>query len=315
MAGPHAHHHHADGMPEGRLRLSLLLTTAFVILELFAGLSARSLALVSDAGHNFTDALALALAWYALWIARKPATPTKTYGYHRVGILTALFNAMTLLLIAGLIFHEAYHLFRQPQHVESLPMIVVAAIAVLLNTVIAVWLHGHAAHNVNVRSAFIHMVGDALSSAGVVVAGIVIHYTGWVYADPLVSVLICAFIAYSSWGIIRETVNILLEGTPKGLDVGAMARAMEAVPGVTDVHDLHVWTIADGMNALSCHLRVNESDLPHAARVVMEVKTLLAAQYQVSHSTIETECSGCESNALYCQMPTPNSHCDHDHAH
>ncbi len=309
----HHGHNHAAGLTEGRLRLSLLLTFAFVALEAFAGISARSLALLSDAGHNLTDGLALGLAWYALWIARKPATATKTYGYHRVGILTALFNAVSLLVIAVLIFVEASHLFAHPESVQSLPMIAVAAVAVLLNTVIALWLRRDAAHDVNLRSAFIHMIGDALSAAGVIVAGLVIHFTNWVYADPLVSVLIGLFIIYSSWGIVVETVNILLEGTPKGLDVRAMAQAMQAVPGVTDVHDLHVWAIADGMNALSCHLRVNESDLPHAARVVQEVKTLLAAQYEVRHSTIETECTGCEANALYCRMPTGSSCCDHRH--
>src|SRR5262245_33361779 len=213
MAATHTHHHHsAEGLSEGRLKLSIALTCGFVALEAVAGLRAHSLALLSDAGHNFTDALALLLSWYAVWIARKPATPTRTYGYHRVGILTALFNAVTLLVIAVFIFLEAYRLFFQPEHVASLPMIVVASVAVLLNTVIALWLRGEAAHDVNIRSAFIHMVGDALSAAGVIVAGLVIHFTGWVYADPLVSVLIGLFIVYSSWGIIVETVNILLEG-------------------------------------------------------------------------------------------------------
>jgi cobalt-zinc-cadmium efflux system protein len=300
-------------MSEGRLKLSIALTCGFVALEAFCGLRANSLALLSDAGHNFTDALALALSWYAIWIARKPATPTKTYGYHRVGILTALFNAVTLLVIALFIFHEAYELFLRPEHVASLPMIVVAALAVLMNTVIALWLRGEAAHDVNMRSAFIHMVGDALSAAGVIAAGLVIHFTGWVYADPLVSVLIGLFIVYSSWGIVVEAVNILLEGTPRGLDVHAMAQAMQAVPGVEDVHDLHVWTIADGMNALSCHLRVGAADLPRAASVVREVKTLLADEYAVQHSTIETECGDCDSNELYCRLPSRSAACAHDH--
>ncbi|HZO90227.1 MAG TPA: cation diffusion facilitator family transporter [Chthonomonadaceae bacterium] len=318
MAGTHAHHHshhHAADLSEGRLKLSLCLTFGFVILEALVGLSAHSLALLSDAGHNFTDALALALAWYALWIARKPATTTKTYGYHRVGILTALFNAVTLLVIAVLIFVEAYWLLFHPWPVESLPMIVVAAVAVFLNTLIALWLHGEAAHDVNVRSAFLHMVGDALSAAAVIVAGLVIHYTGWVYADPLVSVLIGLFIVYSSWGIVTETINVLLEGTPKGLDVQAMVKDMEAVPGVSDIHDLHVWTIADGMHALSCHLRVEEEDIPNAAGVVREVKDLLAERYEVRHSTIETECGGCEPGELHCRMPARHSTCSHAHAH
>jgi cobalt-zinc-cadmium efflux system protein len=300
---PNCEHHSAAHLSEGRLKLSLLFTFGFVVIEAIAGLRAGSLALLSDAGHNFTDAMALALSWYALWIARKPATPTRTYGYHRVGILMALLNAVTLLVIAVFIFGEAYRLFLSPHSVASMPLIVVASLAVLLNAGIALGLRRDAAHNVNLRSAYIHMAGDALSAAGVVVAGVVIHFTGWSYADPLVSVLIGLFIVYSSWGIVVETVNILLEGTPQGLDVGAMACAMQEMPGVEDVHDLHVWTIADGMNALSCHLRVNADNLSRAAEVLQEVKRMLAENYEVTHSTIETECSGCSANELYCQMP------------
>lgn len=293
------------------MKASLLLTFLFVIVEVVAALQAHSLALLSDAGHNFTDALALLLSWYALWIARKPASSTRTYGYHRVGILTALFNAVLLLVIAALIFQEAYQLFvHPPQHIQSTLMIVVAAVAVLLNGGIALGLRGAAAHNVNMRGAFLHMLGDALSAAGVIVAGIVIRSTGWVYADPLVSVLIGLFIVTSSWGIIVETVNILLEGTPRGLDVGAMAQAMSAIPGVADIHDLHVWAIADGMNALSCHLRIDDEAVSHAAEIVQEVKRLLA-DYHVQHSTIETECGGCDFNELYCRMASGT----HSHSH
>lgn len=314
MAGHHnCEHHSAAGMSEGRLKLSLLLTFGFVALELIVGLRAHSLALVSDAGHNMTDGLALALSWYALWIAHKPATPTRTYGYHRVGILAALANAVTLMAIALFIFGEALHLFLHPAAVQSGPMIAVALLAVLLNTGIALGLRRAAAHDVNLRSAYVHMAGDALSAVGVVVAGIVVHLTHWVYADPLVSVLIGLFIVTSSWGIVRETINILLEGTPNGLDVDTMASEMQAVPGVQGMHDLHVWAIADGMNALSCHVNVLEADAPNAARVVRDIKSLLADRYQVRHSTIETECSDCPSSDLYCQLSKAGH--SHDHVH
>ena len=322
MAGTHAHsggctHHSAAGMSENKLKLSLLLTLTFVIIEALVGMQSGSLALLSDAGHNFTDALALGLSWYAIWIAGKPATPSKTYGYHRVGILTALFNALTLVVIAIFIFSEAWQLFMHPHSVNSVPMMLVAGVAFVMNTVIALALRGEASHNVNMRSAFIHMVGDALSSLGVIAAGALIYCTHWVYADPLVSVLIGLFIVYSSWGIVRETVNVLLEGTPRGLDIHDMALAMQSVPGVTDVHDLHVWTIGDGMNALSCHLSVCETDILHTAVVVRAVKNLLATHYNVTHTTLETECDGCNNSALYCQMSqhTHDQADDHSHNH
>ncbi|HLV81733.1 MAG TPA: cation diffusion facilitator family transporter [Chthonomonadaceae bacterium] len=308
MAGYHVHacsHHHAGEMSAGRLRVSLALTLGFVLLEAIVAVRAHSLALLSDAGHNFTDAFALALSGYAVWIARKPASSTRTYGYHRVGILTALFNATLLLVIAALIFREAIGLLvHPPAHIESLWMMGVAAVAILLNGGIALSLRGEAAHDVNIRSAFVHMAGDALSAAGVVVAGAIIHWTGWVYADPLVSMLIGLFIVTSSWGILVETVNILLEGTPRGMDVEALATAIRSMPGVADVHDLHVWAIAEGMNALSCHLLIQDEEASRAAAILEAIKERLAAEYGVAHSTIETECGGCDLNALYCSMPS-----------
>ena len=232
-------HHSAAGMTESKIKLSLLLTFCFVVIEFVSGIRANSLALLSDSGHNFSDGFALLLSWYALRVAQKPATSTRTYGFHRVGILTALFNALTLVAIAVFIFTEAYHLFVHPQHVVSGLMIGVAAIAFVLNTTVAVVLRGEAKHDVNIRGAYIHMAGDALSSIGVVIAGITIHFTKWSYADPLVSVLIGVFIIYTSWGIVRETINVLLEASPIGMDVEALVTQMQEVPGVHDVHDLH----------------------------------------------------------------------------
>lgn len=313
-AHSHSHSHHdAGSMSEGRLILSLLLTMSFVVVETIGGIQSHSLALLSDAGHNFTDAFALLLSWYAIWIARKPATQSKTYGYHRVGILTALLNAVTLVVIAVLIFLEAFHLFAHPHQIHSVPMVVIAACAVLMNTVIAMWLHGAAKDSLNMRSAFIHMLGDAISSAGVVVAGLVIHFTGWQYADPIASLLIGGFIIYSSWGIVLEAVNVLLEGAPRGVDMTSLVQAMRDIPGVDDVHDLHVWTIGDGMNALSCHLHVEEAEPVRIRGVVHTVKSMLATQYSVKHSTIETECAGCEASELYCIMSPVESECDHAH--
>lgn len=315
----HCNHHDAGSMTEGKLRLSLALTFCFVVVEALTGLRSHSLALLSDSGHNFSDGFALLLSWYALRVARKPATATKTYGFHRVGILTALFNALLLMGLALLIFVEAYHLFLHPQRVQSTPMIVVASVAVVMNTVIALALRGEAKHDVNLRGAYIHMAGDALSSLGVIIAGLAIRFTHWPYADPLVSTLIGMFILYASWGIVQETINILLEGTPRGLDMNGLVRDIHAVPGIADVHDLHVWTIANGMNALSCHIVLCEADAPHASVVVQNVKQRLLHDYSIPHSTIETECGGCPSSTLYCQLndshASDHQDCHHHHLH
>jgi len=318
----HAHcnhdHHSAAGMTESRIKLSLVLTFCFVVVEFISGIRANSLALLSDSGHNFSDGFALLLSWYALRVAQKPATSARTYGFHRVGILTALFNALTLVAIAVFIFTEAYHLFIHPQHVVSSVMVGVAAIALVLNTTVALALRGEAKHDVNIRGAYVHMAGDALSSIGVVIAGAVIHFTGWSYADPMVSVLIGLFIIYNSWGIVRETINVLLEASPLGMDVGKLVAEMQDVPGVHDVHDLHVWTIANGMNALSCHVMIEDSCTDRAADIVAEIKQLLLKR-NVPHSTLETECGGCEVAELYCQLQDhqrrAHDHGSHDHDH
>lgn len=301
--GACGHSHSAAVAGDRGLRGAMAITLIFVAAEALFGLRAHSLSLLSDAGHNFTDAVALAISWYAVRVARKPASAARTFGHHRAGILAALANAVVLLVLAIFILAEAYHLLvHPPVRVGSGIMIVVAAVALAMNTLIAGRLHGHAAHDLNVRGAFLHMVGDALSSAGVLVAGLTIYLTGWTYADPLVSALIALFIAYSSYGIIRDAVNILLEGTPRGLDVDALRRDMLAVPGVADVHDLHLWSIADGLNALCCHLSVAEAYAQQPAHVVFEVKRMIASDYRVGHSTIETECEGCGENELYCNM-------------
>ena len=235
---------HVHGATEGpMLWVSLGVTLLFVGGEATAGFASHSLALLSDAGHNFSDAFALGLAAWAIWIARRPASTAKTFGYHRAAVLTALFNASTLIVIGLAIAVEAIQVFQHPRPIESGLMMAVAGVSVVMNTVIATLLARAAKHSLNMRAAFVHMMGDALSAVAVLVAGFVVYKTGWEYADPLVSLLIAAFILYSSWGIVREATDILLESAPKGLDVGAMIAAMGAVPTVQSVHDVHVWTV------------------------------------------------------------------------
>ena len=251
---PHDHsHHHLSGVSERRLKFSVFLTLAFVTAEATAGWFSNSLALLSDAGHNFADALALGVSWYALAAARKASTSKMTFGYHRVGILAALVNAVALVLIAIGIAWEAAQRLKSPEEVQSGVMIGVATLAVGVNVLIAVWLH-HCRHDINVRSAYVHTLGDAVSAFGVVVAGVVIWLTHSTLPDPIVSFLIAVLIVYSSWGILKESVTVLLEGAPHRIDVAAVAQCIGAVESVQNVHDLHVWTVGPGVTACSCHI-------------------------------------------------------------
>jgi len=239
------HHAHAarGSNLEGRLVWSVLLTSAFVLGEALAGYLSHSLALLSDAGHNFSDVLALTLSWYALRLGKRRADARRTYGYHRVGILAALANAVSLVVIALFIFWEAYQRLQSPAPVAGGVVIGVAIAAVVLNGLISLWLRSDARHDLNVRSAYLHMLGDALSAVGVLVAGLIVSLTKNPIADPVASLLIGLLLLWSSWSVLAEATNILLEAAPKGLDMPAVERAIRAVPGVIDLHDLHVWSV------------------------------------------------------------------------
>ena len=278
-----------------------------------AGYFANSLALLSDAGHNFADALALVFSWYALRMARRPADARRTFGYHRVGVLAALVNAVSLVVLALLIFWEAAQRLGSPQPVQAGLMIGVALAAVAVNGVVSLWLHREAKHDLNVRSAYLHMLGDAVSALGVVAAGVVTALTGAAVADPIVSFLIGALILASSWGILREAVDVLLEAAPRGLDVDALARALKELPGVHNVHDLHVWTVASGVAACSCHLIVPEQAVRGGQQVLRAAADLLRERFGVTHSTIQVEVEGCDPNDLYCTLRAVGHDHDHDH--
>ena len=305
-------HSHTTGR---RLALSIAITLTFVVAEAVTGYFSHSLALVSDAGHNFADALALFLAWYGVWIARKPSTQRHTFGYHRVGILAALINAVSLVLIALLIFREAAGRFGNPQAVHAGPMIIVAVIAIVMNAAISLWLRGDARHDLNVRSAYMHMVGDAISAVGVVVAGIVIAVSGISAADSIISILIGILILWSSWGILQESVNVLLESIPKGMDINKVERAIVDVPGVLAVHDLHVWTIGSGIVACSCHITVGEQSISSGQDVLRVVNRELEARFGISHSTIQVEVEGCDPDDMYCIARTAGHVITHGHRH
>lgn len=307
----HAHggagHSHAvptssDGKVSNLFKISLILTALFVIFQFGAGLLVNSLALISDAGHNLTDAMALAFSWFALVLARRSPDNRKTYGYHRAGILAATLNAATLILIAFYVFYEGVQRILHPEPVEGGVVAIVATVAFLLNGGIALAFVRAAKDDLNVRSAFIHILGDALSSVGVIIAGLATLFTGLVIFDPLISILIGVFILWSSWSIIKEATNVLLEGIPAGLDMVSLMRDLMAIPNVNSVHDLHVWTLGGSNRMLSCHILTNETTLHEANTTVQEIKVMLVEKYQIHHATIELECENCSMPELYCTV-------------
>jgi cobalt-zinc-cadmium efflux system protein len=295
-------HSHDHGATPTRRRLvfSILITLLFVFVEVIAGYFSGSLALISDAGHNFADALALIFAWYGVWIALKPSTARRTFGYHRVGTLAALVNSVSLVVIALLVFWEAIDRLRHPQLVHSTPMIIVAVMALVMNTVISLWLRGGAKKDLGVRSAYVHMLGDAISAAGVVVAGLVVAFTGASIADAVVSILIGILILGSSWGILKESVNVLLEAIPAGMNMVEVEQTIANVHGVLEVHDLHVWTIGSGMVCCSCHVMVNEQSVRSGENVLRAVTEELEHNFGIAHTTIQVEVEGCDPNDMYC---------------
>lgn len=293
-------HDHGPSMTGRRLLLSIFITLAFVLGEAITGYISHSLALMSDAGHNFADALALSFSWYGIWIARKPSTAQRTFGYHRVGILAALVNAVSLVVIALLIFWEVINRLRHPEPVKSTPMIAVALVAILMNTVISFWLRKAAKKDLNVRSAYTHMFGDAISATGVVLAGVVIALTGASIADPVVSVLIGILILWSSWAIVKECVNVLLEAIPEGMNMASVEQTIGGIHGVLAVHDLHVWTVGSGMVCCSCHIMVKEQSVRSGENVLRAVTEELENHFGITHSTIQVEVEGCDPNDMYC---------------
>ena len=311
----HDHHHHPHPVVSDRkMSLAVGLTIAFVSGEVVAGSLGHSVALLSDAGHNFADAMALLLSWYALRVANRPACASRTFGYHRVGILAALVNAVSLVVIALFIAWEAVSRLVHPQPVDGPMMIWVAAAAVVMNATIAFWLHHGAHDDLNVRSAYLHMLGDAAASCAVIVAGIVVTLTHNPVADPIVSFIIAGLILWSSWGILKESVNVLLEASPVGLDMAAVGNVIGQVPGVLDVHDLHVWTVGPGVVACSCHVLVAEQAISSGQQVLRLVVDQLKDRFQINHTTVQVEVEGCEENDMYCKIERSGSaHIGHHH--
>jgi cobalt-zinc-cadmium efflux system protein len=302
----HSHHHHAT--TGTRLKFSLIATLAFVLVEFVAGLKAHSLALLSDAGHNETDALALLLAWFAFYVESKPPNPTKTYGYQRAGVLAAFVNALALVVLAGFIFFESYRRFSTPQPVSESIMLWVAAAGLAVNLGVMLALREAGREDLNIRGAFVHMLGDAVSSVGIIIGAIVIGITGHSWIDPLLSVLIGLMILWTAWDIITESLNILLEGLPKNLSLDQVVAEVRGIPGVIDVHDLHIWSLGSHSHALSCHVMIE--DLPPSASdsILKSVNDLLESQFHITHTTIQFEHALCEISGTGCAVAVQHEH-------
>jgi cobalt-zinc-cadmium efflux system protein len=303
-AHSHNHSHFGDlaSQTTKRLALSLGLTAAFVVVEIIAGIFGNSLALLTDAAHNFTDVIALGLSWYALKIAAQPAHAGKTFGYHRAGILVALVNSTTLLLIALGIFYEAWHRFVSPPEVNAPILIGVGMIAFLINAGTAWLVKSGSEHDLNLRSTFFHLMGDVMSTLGAVIAGIIIYFTKWNWLDPLVSVLIGGFILWNAWGILRQSIHILLESTPESIDMDSMVNDLLKVDGVYGVHDLHVWSINEDLRALSAHIITSDIHVSAGASIQRDLNKILAHKYNIRHATLQLECEGCHENILFCNI-------------
>ncbi len=302
-------HNHEHAAPAGRkLLYGIVLSITILIVEIIGGLASHSLALLSDAGHVLTDIIALALSWYGVRQATRPANHRMTFGYHRVGVIIAIVNALSIFAIAGFILYEAYQRFQQVQVVNSPLMMGIAVIGLAANVVVVLWLRSEQKDNINVRSAFWHALGDALASIGVIIGGLVILLTGQYWVDPLVSVIISLIILASVWSILREGFHVLLEATPKDVDVQAMIKTIKKIAGVKDIHDVHVWSISSNLRAMNGHILIDDISTSQAAKIRAEIEEVVREKYKVGHTTLQLECETCDSTDSFCNLKQGEPH-------
>ncbi len=309
----HDHHGHDHALAEGSrqapaggkrdLLIALSITVLMMVAEVIGGLLSNSLALLSDAGHMLTDNLALLLSFFAMKFATLPATERKTWGFYRLEILAALLNGIVLVLLSLYIMYEAYLRMLHPQPVQGTLMLVIAVIGLVANIVGAFVLIRHRDTNLNIRGAFLHIVGDALSSVGVIIGGIIILYTGWYLIDPILSMMISLVIIYGSWALVKESVNILLEAVPGHIDIDTIAAEMAKIRGVREAYHIHAWTITSGVYAMSAHVLIDDQPVSGSRNIIDEIKEMLSEKFNVLHSTIQLECDKCESGQV-CSLPS-----------
>jgi len=281
-----------------RLRIALVIVLVIMVAEVIGGVLSNSLALLGDAGHMLVDALALGMSLFALRIARRPATATKTYGYHRVEIMAALANGIILALVAAYIFYQAYHRFLNPPTVQTTLMLAVAIVGLIANLIGIRLLRGASRGSLVVKSAFLHVLGDTISSVGVIVGGVIISLTGWLIVDPVIAIVIGGIILWGGVRLVRESADILLEAVPKHVQIDKVIETIKSVPGVGDAHDIHIWTITSGMHALSAHLLIEDQMVSRSAEIVRTVNQNLAKYFDITHTTLQIECESCPTGYI-----------------
>lgn len=296
-------HEHEHSISQ-RLILSISLTSIIFVAELIGGFYTGSLALLSDSAHVFMDVFALGLTWIALRISALPPTNNHTYGFRRIQILAAIINGSTLLLIAVEILKEALNRFRNPGEILAGPMLVIAVIGLLVNLLVAFVLNDHDHSNLNVRSAWLHVIGDAAASVGVIIAGVVLYFTGWQWVDPLVSLLIGALIIVSAVRVLRPSIHILVEGVPEHINYEEVIAAIQGTDDVDQVHDLHIWALDSSRVALTAHLVVENGMIENSQRLIEELQEDLAQKFQIHHTTFQIECAHRDDKFAACYRPT-----------
>jgi len=304
------HHHEASHLTatgNRPLQIALAIVLVVMVAEVIGGILSGSLALLGDAGHMLVDALALGLALFAITIARRPATPTKTYGYHRVEIMAALANGVILVLLAIYIFYEAYQRAQDPPPVQTPLMLLVAGIGLLANLAGMLLLRKASHRSLNVRAAFWHIIGDTISSVGVIIGGVIIAVTDWYIADPIIAIFIGGIILWGAVRLVRESVDILLEAVPGHIQIARVAEMIKSVPGVAEAHDIHIWTITSGIYALSAHLLIDDQMVSQSVDIMMTVNENLAREYSITHTTLQLECEKCENcpSGVICNISRP----------
>lgn len=293
-----------------RLLFAIILTAITLVAEIAGGLWSNSLALLSDAGHVFLDLFALLLSLGAIKLAAQPANEKHSYGWHRAEVLAALFNGLTVLVMALAILYEGSKRLISPEEVKTVPMLVIAILGLITNLLAAKGLHGHAHDDLNVRSAFLHVLGDAAASVGVIAGALLIYYTGWYQADPIISIAIGLLILIGAGRVLRDALHILMEGAPRGLTVGMVADHLRSIDGVVDLHHVNLWSICSHITAFSAHMEITPESDAHRAELLHHIEDELAEHFKITHTTIQLVCTGCSGGPLLKEL----SHQQHEHS-